>query len=812
MIVVVMALGLIPGSASAAFTDDADINATFSEAVNLMTALGIINGYPEGNFDPQGVLTRAHAARFFAYVLLTPATAKMLPSVGGIFDDVDASHWASGDIAFCADQKIINGYGGTRNFGPDDPVTLSMFAVMWMRALGVTPDRWTGDLWEFNAITDGMQQGLFAGLGDVDLTAQATREQAAQSVYNALFWGITTVETGTYKIVVNPTATKPAKPELIAAASMVFGSWYEAFMVAKTVQDDAVFLDTYNITEGTKSVGGIAGDIFKLTRSDGTDAFGRPVVNYTQTGKTAPILTLASGLLFEYNVATTGAKVYGDLGLTAATTASLYIDGIPATATSLASDANANILGSGQGSLLQVYPAAGGGYRIVATNYYIGTISVSDADATKGTIARVSSTETFNTNTSAFAKDSYVMYTLAGGSVASITLAKIEDEVGISTTLGVVNSATAGANVGTLTADGVPYKFNANGVSTSDVKASSSAKFTFYLDGNDNILYSKLVKAPDVVPTYLYLHKIAVEAGSSVLFGDPAADKFYAQVTFEDGTPGVIQTKAKMGTGTGISGDPFVPDSGLYSYSISDGIYTLTEVQLAASNPAISKGNPVIGTYYADSGTRFLVGTDVTKAFTSYTGFASVPSFALAAGDWAYLLSGTKIVLAFMVATPTTDPVTPVLTLVVGRGALEGGDATLGEYRKYNAFSAGAPIDNAFTAAGANILPTTDYFYGEVGRDSKGLIDTDLIGTGVGTITALPQSDGDYAGASVLNLKGSVTGFKAVTGTTQVWIIAAGGAISAGELTDIKGDNYLLIDYAEASAPFYTATRIFVFK
>ena len=47
--------------AGAAFTDSADIKAT--EAVDTLTALGVIDGYTDGSFKPNGTVTRAEMAK-----------------------------------------------------------------------------------------------------------------------------------------------------------------------------------------------------------------------------------------------------------------------------------------------------------------------------------------------------------------------------------------------------------------------------------------------------------------------------------------------------------------------------------------------------------------------------------------------------------------------------------------------------------------------------------------------------------------------------------------------------------------------------
>ena len=49
--------------AGAAFTDQADIKDANTEAVDTLVALGVINGYTDGSFKPNGTVTRAEMAK-----------------------------------------------------------------------------------------------------------------------------------------------------------------------------------------------------------------------------------------------------------------------------------------------------------------------------------------------------------------------------------------------------------------------------------------------------------------------------------------------------------------------------------------------------------------------------------------------------------------------------------------------------------------------------------------------------------------------------------------------------------------------------
>ena len=52
-----------PLKESVIFTDESNISPWSYEAVNRVALAGIINGRPDGNYDPQGFATRAEASK-----------------------------------------------------------------------------------------------------------------------------------------------------------------------------------------------------------------------------------------------------------------------------------------------------------------------------------------------------------------------------------------------------------------------------------------------------------------------------------------------------------------------------------------------------------------------------------------------------------------------------------------------------------------------------------------------------------------------------------------------------------------------------
>src|SRR5699024_2536445 len=113
--------------AGAAFTDQADISQT--EAVDMLTALGVIEGFPDGSFAPDATITRAQAAKMI-YTIWNGGNADASAFEGkSVFTDVYSGHWAEGYINFCYTNGIINGLSATK-FGPDDSVTGTQLAKM----------------------------------------------------------------------------------------------------------------------------------------------------------------------------------------------------------------------------------------------------------------------------------------------------------------------------------------------------------------------------------------------------------------------------------------------------------------------------------------------------------------------------------------------------------------------------------------------------------------------------------------------------------------------------------------------------------
>ena len=192
VLVVAMVLGLCVVGASAKdavenFTDDYQkVGAAYQEAMGVLVGVGIIDGMTETALEPQGTYTREQAAKIIAYMLLGKSKADSLKCTVAPFDDVAASRWSAGYIAFCVEQGIIDGMTAT-TYEPTGTLTGFQWAKMLLCAIGFgVKGEFTGSSWSVNTALVAHKVNLFAGdLDGADHTA-LRREQAVLYAFNAL--------------------------------------------------------------------------------------------------------------------------------------------------------------------------------------------------------------------------------------------------------------------------------------------------------------------------------------------------------------------------------------------------------------------------------------------------------------------------------------------------------------------------------------------------------------------------------------------------------------------------------------------------
>ena len=187
VLALVMTMSLVTVSAGAKdFTDSSKI--TYSEAVDVMSAVKVIDGYAEGDFRPTATLTRGAAAKIICNLILGPTTASALVADAAPYKDVPTNHTFAGYIAYCQKTGIISGYAdGT--FKPANSLTGYAFMKMLLGALGYKAEQegYTGANWSIQVAKRAMNIGLKDDLvGDFNGVKAVTREEACLYAFNTL--------------------------------------------------------------------------------------------------------------------------------------------------------------------------------------------------------------------------------------------------------------------------------------------------------------------------------------------------------------------------------------------------------------------------------------------------------------------------------------------------------------------------------------------------------------------------------------------------------------------------------------------------
>ena len=181
-----MTMSLVTVSAGAKdFTDNSKIE--YKEAVDVVSALGIVEGYEDGAFNPQNTLTRGAAAKIICNLILGTTTASALRADTAPYSDVPTTNTFAGYIAYCQKEGIISGYAdGT--FKPAATLTGYAFMKMLLGALGYDSEieGYTGSNWSIAVGKRALGIGLDDGNDNFVGVNAVTREEACLYAFNTL--------------------------------------------------------------------------------------------------------------------------------------------------------------------------------------------------------------------------------------------------------------------------------------------------------------------------------------------------------------------------------------------------------------------------------------------------------------------------------------------------------------------------------------------------------------------------------------------------------------------------------------------------
>lgn len=582
----VMTMSLVTISAGAKdFTDGGKI--TYSDAVDVMSTIKVVDGYAEGDFRPTNTLTRGAAAKIICNMILGPTTAGALPTSVAPFKDVPAGSTFAGYIAYCSQQKIINGYAdGT--FRPSGTLNGYAFMKMLLGALGYdgSIEGFTGANWSVNVAKLAVGIGLDAGLTEAFNGSKAvTREEACLYAFNTLQADMveyadrgSSITVGGVEIV-----TSPSK------ATAVTTSAKSNTIYDEVKKDDA---NVYTVQFGERYFK----DLEKLSTNK-YDNFGRPSVQWVYDDD--EICVVADEATATYTKAVEEKDLYKALNISGNNDFTVWTDGEEGDSSISIGKTTEDKIG-GNGVLVEAYyDKDSNDNRIVIINTYIG--EVDDVD-TNDDDERIVTVDGMDFVTEQFEEEDMVLYTKDAS--ASDKSERIQSMVAAEKLTGELTK-TSGSK---YTIDGTVYELSAN--CTDSVTPKKDVDF--YLDPYGYIISIEEAEGEVSVDNLAYV----VAAGE-----DRATD--WAKLLFADGKTKVVDvTKSAKSL-----------ENNIVSFKVEDdGAYKLTEKKAENDDATVTdfeKGDTRMDSIKLDSKTVFvyMIDNDGDVDYKVYTGYKAAPGF-----------------------------------------------------------------------------------------------------------------------------------------------------------------------------------------
>ena len=828
VLALVMTMSLVTVSAGAKdFSDDDSI--TYQEAVDVISEIGVVDGYTGGDFKPTDVLTRGAAAKIICNLILGPTTASALSASSAPFKDVPVSNTFAGYITYCAQEKIINGYSdGT--FRPTATLSGNAFMKMLLGALGYDGDveGYTGPNWSVAVIKQAAGIGLDDGNDEFVGSKAVTREEAALYAFNML--QATMVE-------------YDAKTSVDINGATVTIAGDKAKEVENTSRTDGYIDDDNKMQFAERYFTDL-----RLT-TDTTDDFGRPANTWRFKG--VEVGTFAKTADATYTADVKLGQIYSDLGMSDKDEAApVFVDGVEASESAKVSKgndlkvselkftnspaANCNV---GNGTLVEAYlDEDTNDVTIVAINTYVAEvnkvvaetnskdayITLSELAAENGATSGLRANDEFETT--GFENDQIVLFTYANNEIQSVKAAESAE--------GTLTRKVSGKSINL---GETKYDFSKMySVDGGESSLGIDSEYVVYLDANGYAIYVEETEYN--IADYAYLRALQ---GSSVAF---ASDKA-ALITY-DGKMKTVDTKedytndfagygSELQIGNANSEIVLVKET-------SNGEYRLKD--LDTKNPSIAKaedsfelrngvarinltatgvaGRGTQGTdyIYADSKTVFVVGTYDSGAsenwqdatYRAYTGINNAPTIVddndsspatNAIGMSYYCRNNGVATIVYLSVDEADYKVTggnnDVIFFAFESGSKKIEDSD-NEYYTYNAVVDGKIVEGVKVDASVKIN----------NRTSNGSFSSNVVFTGAdyddGVITGLDSlsNSGTVTGINKVNNENVVLGYGSGSESTyvvaddaKIFFIDDDGTITEGAVSNIRRSDEDVVTY-----------------
>ena len=286
-----LVLGMLVMGGSAAGYQDVDASNVNQEAIEVLQTAGIMTGDQNGNFNPDGSITRNEMAVIMAHLLNLD-----YDYYRGTNPFTDVPEWAAPYVAACAAEGVIAGIGNNQ-FGGDMKVTAAQASLMIMKALGYFQNAEDfGSDWQVATISQASKINLF---DQINATAESalTRGQVAQMVLNGL-QAKTVYFTGDKGIQIGD-VTVGYRAEYTAKTGT--DKKYNALITGKTDISDQ---GQYYIQLGEELYDG------QLRKVADADDFDRPAFTWSYKGEEIGTYVDWSLMVQEYTTGVTGKELY----------------------------------------------------------------------------------------------------------------------------------------------------------------------------------------------------------------------------------------------------------------------------------------------------------------------------------------------------------------------------------------------------------------------------------------------------------------------------------------------------------------------
>ena len=632
------------------YKDAADID--YTTAVDVLSYIGVLNGYGDGTFKPEGEITRAEAAKIIAMFSNGSTSINTLYASANPFTDVEKGNWAESYIAYCYKTGIVGGVGNGK-FAPAANVTGIQFLKMALTVLGYDAKKegLEGSSWAVNTLALAKRAGLLAGLpANFKYEANLKRQEAAQIMLNTLNSNI--VDYG-YEL----KGGREVEYITTAGAVVVSGKYlYQAWKLGH---------DTFD------------------------DCFMRPgtMWTYTANNKVATLAEYTDTPVAKHQTAVTGCDLLVDAGVAKTNTSTTirvtaYENGVQLGETVTLSHSTglctaASTVYGAQGTQAELYFMGYGAdgvaeYRLVLIQTWLAKVdsvaksSVGKNDHILGgnqTVLKVwfdgvGNTElepdvTWYAGTTGFAKGDMVLVTFSWKDdckhVVDVDKATAKDGV----LTGFTNVTKAGAPTKTEIDTVETYdalRFHLGYTDSKDVtktqKTGVAANYTFYYDlfGNVIGMTKRAASAKQYIvinEAWAHAHRNYIVTADLVnLDATFAKDSNVASLVGGNGKDYADPTETGIDPMSALSAENGKFYDKLYTYAKdSDGNYYLARptvgsaetVEIKAGSPNVWDGDTSVAQTNEYTQYLFHVGTD---KYVAYTGYANVPAATATYVEW----------------------------------------------------------------------------------------------------------------------------------------------------------------------------------